>query len=104
MGTTLCLCDGSCGTTVPILDARHIELLTRWAIALQSYAFIVQHKPGKLHVVPDTLLRMFACEPHQEIAEPSRTPICRNVPDDPELEAARTPRPYQVSAVKLANL
>jgi len=25
MGTTLCMCDGSCGTTVPVLNARHIE-------------------------------------------------------------------------------
>ena len=44
------------------------NMLTRWAIALQSYDFIVQHNPGKLDVVPDTLSRMFAFEHQQEIA------------------------------------
>ena len=80
------------------------NMLTRWAIALQSFDFTVQHKPGKLHVVPDTLSRMFACEHQQEIAVPSLAPICRNVPDEPELQTARTPRPYQIAAGKLANL
>ena len=47
---------------------------------------------------------MFAFKHQQEIAEPSLAPICRNVPDDPELQTPRTPRPYQVSADKLASL
>ena len=78
--------------------------LKGWAIALQSYDFTVQHKPGKLHVVPDKLSRMFAFEHHQEIALPSLAPICRNVPHDPKLQTARTPRPYQISADKLDDL
>ena len=80
------------------------NMLTRWAIALQSFDFTVQHKPGKLHVVPDTLPRMFAFEHQQEVAVPSLAPICRNVPDDPKLQTARLPRPYQISADKLADL
>ena len=48
---------------------------------------------------------MFAFEHHQRvIAVPSHTLICRNVPDDPELRTARTPRPHQVSVDKPANL
>ena len=80
------------------------NVLTRWAIALQYFDITVQHKPGKLHVVPDTLSRMFAFEHQQEVAVPSLAPICRNIPDDPKLQSARVPRPYQISADKLANL
>lgn len=80
------------------------NMLTRWAIALQSFDFTVQHKPGKLHVVPDTLSRMFAFEHQQEIAEPTLAPICRNVPDNPRLHTALPPRPYQISADKLNDL
>ena len=80
------------------------NMLTRWAISLQSFVVIVQHKPGKLHGVPDTLSRMFAFEHQQEIAAPSLAPICRNVPDDPKLLTACVPRPHQISADKLANL
>ena len=47
---------------------------------------------------------MFAFEHQQEVAVPSVAPICRNVPDDPKLQTARVPRPYQISADKLANL
>ena len=35
------------------------NMLTRWAIALQGFDFTVEHKPGKLRVVPDTLPRLF---------------------------------------------
>ena len=47
---------------------------------------------------------MFAFGHQQEVAVPSLAPICRNVPDDPKLQTARVPRPYQISADKLANL
>lgn len=79
-------------------------MLTRWAIALQSFDFTVQHKPGRLHVVPDTLSRLFAFEHQQEFAEPILAPICRNVPENPELHTTTPKRPYQVSADKLDNL
>ena len=77
------------------------NMLTRWAIAMQSFDFTVQHKPGKLHVVPDTLSRLFAFANEQERLVPSLAPICRNVPDDPNLQTAIPQRPYQVSADKL---
>ena len=80
------------------------NMLTRWPIALQSFDFTVQHKPGKLHVVPDTISQMFAFEHQQEVAVPSLVPICRNVEDDPKLQTARVPRPYHISADKLDNL
>ena len=47
---------------------------------------------------------MFAFEHQQEVAVPSIAPICRNVPDDPKLQTARAPRPYQISADTLVNL
>ena len=47
---------------------------------------------------------MFAFKHQQEVATPSLAPICRNVPDDPQLQTAHVPRPYQISADKLANL
>ena len=71
-------------------------MITRWAIALQSIDFTAQHKPGKLHVVPDTAPARSSC------AVPS--PICRNVPDDPKLQTTRVPRVYQISADKIPNL
>lgn len=77
------------------------NMLTRWAIALQSFDFSVQHKPGKLHVVPDTLSRLFVFENEQDRLMSTLTPICRNVPDDPKLQTAIPTRPYQVAADKL---
>ena len=77
------------------------NMLTRWAIALQSYDFTVRHKPGKLHVVPDTLSRLFAFEQQEEMTEPKLAPICRNVPEDPALRTGVSYQPYQVSADKL---
>ena len=67
------------------------NMLTRWAIPFQSLNFTVQHKSGKLPVVPDTLSRMFAFEHQQEVAVAFLAPICRNVPDDPKLKIARAP-------------
>ena len=80
------------------------NMLTRWAIALQSYDFTVKHKPGKLHVLPDTLSRLFAFEQQEEITEPKLVPICRNVPEDPALRTGIPYQPYQVSADKLNEL
>ena len=50
------------------------------------------------------LSRMFTFEHQQDVAVPSLAPICRSVPDDPKLQTACLPRPYQISADKLANL
>ena len=68
-------------------------MLTRWAIALQGFDLTVEHKPGKLHVVPDTLSRLFANVSEDTTVEASSVSdvfqsqlklasICRNVRDD----------------------
>ena len=64
----------------------------------------MQHKTGKLHVVPDTSSRIFAFEQQQEIALPSLAPISLIVPDYPRLQSARPCRPYQSSACKVDDL
>lgn len=46
--------DRPCGTEV--------IMLTCWPVALQSYNFTVEHMPGKLHVIPDSLSRVFKFE------------------------------------------
>ena len=38
------------------------NMLTQWAIALQSCDFSVEHKPGKFNVISDTLSRLFNLE------------------------------------------
>ncbi len=64
-------------------------MLTRWAIALQGFDFTVVHIPGKLHVVPDTLSRLFGEVTEDSsvgsISNPAELPshiplasICRN--------------------------
>ena len=80
------------------------NMLTRWAIALQSFDFTVRHKPGRLHVVPDTLSRLFAFDHQQQLDAPQLAPICRNVPEDPAMHSNVPRRPYQVSADRLDNL
>ena len=79
-------------------------MLTRWAIALQSFDFTVRHKLGRLHVVPDTLSRLFAFDYQQQLEAPQLAPICRNVPEDTALHSQVPQRPYQVSADRLDNL
>ena len=73
------------------------NMLTRWAIALQSYDFTVEHKPGKLNIIPDTLSRLFNFE-HSEMRV---APICRNVPDNPALYGPPRSRPYQANSHNL---
>ena len=61
--------------------------------ALRFYGFTVEHKPGKLHVVRGTPSRIFAFQLQQEMALPSLAPICRNVPDESQVQTARLPHP-----------
>ena len=75
------------------------NMLTRWAIALQSYDFTVKHKPGrKLNIIPDTMSRLFNFEQSEMRVAPHLAPICRNVPDNPALHGPPGSRPYQVSS------
>ena len=50
------------------------NMLTLWAIELQSYDVTVTHKPGKRHV-PGTLSRLFAFEQKEEVAEQKLAPM-----------------------------
>ena len=79
------------------------DMLCRWAISLQSYDFTVKYKPGKLHIVPDTLPRLFAFERHDEMTF-KLVSTCRNIPDDPALQTAVPTRPYRVSAEELNDV
>ena len=79
-------------------------MLIRWAIALQSYDFTVEHEPGKLNIIPDTLSRLFNFE-HSEIwVAPTLAPICRNVPVNPALHGPPILRPYQVNSHNLDEI
>ena len=79
-------------------------MLTRWAIALQSFDFTVEHKPGRLNVIPDALSRLFEFEKKEENVAPLLAPICRNVPENPALHGESVHRLYQVSAENLDEI
>ena len=80
------------------------NMLTRWAIALQSYDFTVDHKPGKLNVIPDTLSRLFNFEHSEMRVAAHLAPICRHVPDNPALHGPPRSRPYQVNSHNLDEI
>ena len=80
------------------------NMLTRWAIALQSYDFTVEHKPGKLNIIPDTLSRLFSFEHSEMRVAPHLAPICRNVPDNLALHGPHRLRPYQVNSHNLDEI
>ena len=73
-------------------------MLTRWAIALQSYDFVVEHKPGKLNIILTTMSRLFNFEHSEMRVAPHLAPIYRNVPDNPALHGPPRLRPYQVDS------
>ena len=86
-----------CGTDHRALR-YYYSMLTRWAIALQLYDFTVEHKSGKLNIIPDILSRLFNFE-HSEIRVALHlAPICRNVPDNLSLHGPPRLRPYQVNS------
>ena len=91
------------------------NMLTRWAIALKSFDLTVEHKPGKLHVVPDTLSRLFGDIPEDTTqgktslfdvlpSQPRLVSICRNVPQDGQPYRPPTPRVYDVHSNNLNGL
>ena len=79
-------------------------MLTRWAIALQSYDFTVEHKPGKLNIIPDILSRLFSFEHSEMRVAPHLALIFRNVPDNPALHGPHRLRPYQVNSHNLDKI
>ena len=73
-------------------------MLTRWAIALQSYDVTVEHKPEKLNIISDTRSRLFKVGHSEMRVAPHLAPICRNVLDHPALHGPHRLRPYQVNS------
>ena len=91
------------------------NMLTRWAIALQSFDFTSEHNPGKLHVVPDTLSRLFGDIPEDTTqgktplsdvlpSQPRLASICRNVPQDGQPYRPPTPRAHEIHTNNLNKL
>ena len=89
------------------------NMSTRWAIALQSFDFTVEHKPRKLHVDQDTLLSgLFGDIPEDTTqgktslsdalpSQPTLASICRNVPQDGQPYRPPTPRAYELHSNNL---
>ena len=80
------------------------DMLTLWAIALQSYDFTVEHKEEKLNVIPDTLSRLFNFEHSQMRVATQLAPICRNVPDNPASHGPPRLRAYQANSHNLYEI
>ena len=64
---------------------------------LQLSDFTVEQKPGKLNIIPYTLLRLFNFEHSEMRVALHLAHICRNVPDNPTLNGPPRLRPYQVN-------
>ena len=79
-------------------------MFTRRAIELQSYSFTVEHKPGRLNIIPGTLSRLFNFEHSKRRVAPYLAPICRNVPDNPALHGPLRSKPYQVKSHHLDEI
>ena len=80
------------------------NMLTRRAIALQSYDFTVEHTPRKLNIISDTLSRLFNFEHSEMRVAPHLIPICRNIPDNPALHGPPIIRLYQVNSHNLDKI
>ena len=80
------------------------NLLTRWASALQLYDFTVEHKPGKLNIIPDTLSRLFNFEHSEMRVAPHLAPVCRTVPDNLALHGRPRLRPCRMNSQNLGEI
>ena len=95
LGSPLCVTDHSAFRYLcSIQDTSN--MLTRWAIVLQSYDFTIEHKPGKLNIIPDTLSGLINFEYSEMRVAPHLAPVCRNVPDNSALHGPPRLRSYQV--------
>ena len=80
------------------------KMLTWWAIALPSYDFAVEHKPGKLDIIPDILSCLFNFVRSEMRVAPHLASTCRNVPDNPAFHGPPRLRPYQVNSHNLDEI
>ena len=81
------------------------NMLTRWALALQSFDFTVEHKPGrKFNIIPDTLSRLFNIEHSEMRVAPHLASICKNVPDNTALHGPPRLMPYQMNSHNLDEI
>ena len=87
-----------------MFHARYGEYAHRVGNALQSYDFTVEHKPGRLKIIPDTLLRLFKVEYSELRVVPHLAPIYRNVPNNPALYRPPILKPYQVNSQNLDEI
>ena len=74
------------------------NMLTRRAIALQSYDFTIENKPGRLNIIPDTLSRLFNFEHSKMRAATHLAYICRNLPDNTAVHGPLRSRRYQANS------
>ena len=65
---------------------------------------MVEHKPGKLNIIPDTLSRLFDLEHSEMRVAPHLAPICRSVRDNPALHGPPRLSPYQVNSPNLDEI
>ena len=76
---------------------------THWAICLQNYDYTVEHVPGQLNAMPDTLPRTFSEMDGAPLpSEPRLAAIRRNVPEDQPFHKLK-PREYELSAHNLGE-
>ena len=104
LGAPLCLCYGSQRSSLLVFTQDTSNILTRWAIAFQSYDFTVEHKPGKLNILPDTLSCLFNFKHSETRVAPHLAPICRNVPDNPALHGPSRLRQYVMNSQNLDEI
>lgn len=80
------------------------NMLARWAIALQSFDFTLQHKPGRLHVIPDTLSGLFMFEKKENVLALTLAPVCRKIAAYAGIHTPIMRRPFELSSSNIGNL
>lgn len=79
-------------------------MLARWPLTLQTYDFEVMHVPGRLHVIPDALKRLFSNIEGQFVPQNSRlAAISRSIPPDVPFKRP-FPAEYEIDARRLGDV
>ena len=82
----------------------HLICLHCGASRSNRIIFTVEHKPGKLNIIPDTLSCLFNFEYSEMRVAPHLAPICRTLPHNPALHGPPRSRPYQVNSHNLDEI